>query len=99
MQSDPLTKGVCATDARMYQMVLFQRISGAVVSDTYAGCCDMTGSFGYEKEHAELSIKITQQRLLLALYQTPTAGIVVSNGFSCRHQIADLTRYRPIHAA
>lgn len=78
---------------------LLQRIPGAVVSNTNAGCCDMAGSFSYEKEHAELSIKIAQQRLLPALDQTPSAGIVVSYGFSCRHQIADLTRHRPIHAA
>jgi len=59
----------------------------------------MAGPFGYEKEKAALSINIAQQRLLPALNQTPAEGIVVSNGFSCRHQIADLTRHRPIHAA
>lgn len=78
---------------------LLQRIPGAVVSDTHAGCCGMAGSFGYEKEHAELSIKIAQQRLLPALDKMHQEAIVVTNGFSCRHQIADLSSHRPMHAA
>ena len=78
---------------------LLQRIPGAVVSDTNAGCCGMAGAFGYETEHAELSINIAQQRLLPALNRAPLTAIVVTNGFSCRHQIADLSKRRPIHIA
>lgn len=76
---------------------LLQRIPGSVVSDTNAGCCGMAGSFGYEKEHAELSIKIAQQRLLPVLGKISQNTIVVTNGFSCRHQISGLSNCQPIH--
>lgn len=78
---------------------LLQRIPGAVVSDTHAGCCGMAGSFGYEKEHAQLSRSIAEQRLLPAIKKATPEAIVVSNGFSCRHQINSLSQRRPLHVA
>ncbi|MDD5392908.1 MAG: FAD-linked oxidase C-terminal domain-containing protein [Thiothrix sp.] len=70
---------------------LLQRIPSAVVIDTNAGCCGMAGSFGYEKEHTHLSLSIAKQRLLPAIKKAPPEAIVVSNGFSCRHQINNLS--------
>jgi Fe-S oxidoreductase len=70
---------------------LLARIPNAVVEDSDAGCCGMAGSFGYEKEHAQLSRSIAEQRLLPAISKAPPEAIVVSNGFSCRHQIRDLS--------
>lgn len=61
-----------------------------------AGCCGMAGSFGYEKEHYDLSVTMFNDRLLPALRQAPAAS-VVAPGFSCRCQIADLTRRRALH--
>ena len=78
---------------------LLSRIPGAVVEDTEAGCCGMAGSFGYEVEHAELSRKIASQRLLPRLAIERDDVQVVTNGFSCRHQIADLTDRQPLHIA
>lgn len=78
---------------------LLARIPGAVVSDTEAGCCGMAGAFGYEVEHAELSRKIAGQRLLPSLVKASADTQVVSNGFSCRHQIADLSCKKPKHVA
>ena len=78
---------------------LLARIPNTTVSDTRAGCCGMAGSFGYEKEHAELSRRIATQRLLPALKSLPQEAVVVTNGFSCRHQIHDLSARRPIHVA
>ena len=77
---------------------LLERIPGSVVSDTKAGCCGMAGSFGYEAEHADISRVIAAQRLLPSLNNSPTEAIVVSNGFSCRHQITELANRRSIHA-
>ena len=57
----------------------------------------MAGSFGYEAEHAELSRKIAAERLLPRLAQASKTTQVVANGFSCRHQIADLTDRNPLH--
>jgi FAD/FMN-containing dehydrogenase/Fe-S oxidoreductase len=78
---------------------LLSRIPGAIVEDTEAGCCGMAGSFGYEIEHAEISRKIAEQRLLPRLAQECKETQVVTNGFSCRHQIADLSKRKPLHVA
>lgn len=76
---------------------LLARIPGAVVTDSEAGCCGMAGAFGYEIEHAGFSRKIAGQRLLPRLDKTSGETRVVANGFSCRHQIADLGGQHPIH--
>lgn len=97
-----LVHGHChqkSLDGGQWTQKLLQRIPGAVTTDTAAGCCGMAGTFGYEKEHMELSKKIAQQRLLPKLNETSKQTWVVSNGFSCRHQIADLTTRKPIHIA
>ena len=57
----------------------------------------MAGSFGYEIEHAELSRQIAGQRLLPRLAEASAEVQVVTNGFSCRHQIADLSERHPRH--
>lgn len=76
---------------------LLARIPGAIVSDTDAGCCGMAGAFGYEAEHAELSRIIGGQRLLPRLSQAGVEVRVVANGFSCRHQVADLSDRQSWH--
>ena len=58
-----------------------------------AGCCGMAGSFGFEREHFDLSVKIANLALLPALEAAPDAT-VVAPGTSCRHQIHDLTNAR-----
>jgi FAD/FMN-containing dehydrogenase/Fe-S oxidoreductase len=78
---------------------LLVRIPGADVDDTEAGCCGMAGAFGYEVEHAALSRKIAGQRLLPRLSRAGTDTQIVSNGFSCRHQIGDLSGRKSLHVA
>lgn len=78
---------------------LLLRIPGAIVSDTNAGCCGMAGSFGYDAEHAALSKTIAEQRLLPYLSKAPGDALIISNGFSCRHQITELSNRRPMHVA
>jgi FAD/FMN-containing dehydrogenase/Fe-S oxidoreductase len=60
------------------------------------GCCGMAGSFGFEREHYDLSVQIAQLALLPALEKTPEA-IVAAPGTSCRHQIKDLANRRARH--
>lgn len=60
------------------------------------GCCGMAGSFGFEKEHYELSVAIANLSLLPALAADP-AATVVAPGTSCRHQIKDLAGRRALH--
>ena len=64
------------------------------VPDT--GCCGMAGSFGYEKEHYDLSVAIANLSLLPALAAEPAATLVAS-GTSCRHQIRDLAQRPSLH--
>jgi Fe-S oxidoreductase len=61
-----------------------------------AGCCGMAGSFGYEKEHYDLSVQIANLALIPALAADP-AATVVATGTSCRHQIRDLTGREALH--
>ena len=54
-----------------------------------SGCCGMAGSFGYEKEHYDLSMQIGELVLLPAVRNQPEEVIIAAPGTSCRHQIKD----------
>src|SRR6516162_8336239 len=54
-----------------------------------SGCCGMAGSFGYEKEHFDISMKIGGLVLLPAVRSAPANTIIAAPGTSCRHQIKD----------
>ena len=56
-----------------------------------SGCCGMAGSFGYEKEHYEVSMQIGEQTLFPAVRKASKATCISANGTSCRHQIKDGT--------
>ena len=62
-----------------------------------SGCCGMAGSFGYEKEHYEVSMQVGEQRLFPAIRNTPENVIISANGTSCRHQIKDRTQREAEH--
>ncbi|MAO07801.1 MAG: FAD-binding oxidoreductase [Alteromonas sp.] len=62
-----------------------------------SGCCGMAGSFGYEKEHYEVSMKIGETKLFPAIRKTDASTIIVANGTSCRHQIKDGTQREALH--
>jgi Fe-S oxidoreductase len=63
-----------------------------------SSCCGMAGSFGYEAEHHEMSLKMAEVKLFPALRAAPDA-IVVADGTSCRHQIRDGLGREALHAA
>ncbi len=54
-----------------------------------SGCCGMAGSFGYEKEHYEVSMKIGELVLFPAIRESEEQVIIAAPGTSCRHQIMD----------
>ncbi|MEP6677130.1 MAG: FAD-linked oxidase C-terminal domain-containing protein [Ferruginibacter sp.] len=62
-----------------------------------SGCCGMAGSFGYEKEHYDLSMKIGELVLFPAVRNKKENVIVVAPGTSCRHQIKDGTQTKALH--
>jgi Fe-S oxidoreductase len=78
---------------------LLGRIGGAEVIDLDAGCCGMAGSFGYEKEHYEISRLVGEHRLFPALHARTAPVCVVASGFSCRLQIAHCGDRVALHAA
>jgi len=63
-----------------------------------SSCCGMAGSFGYEASHFDVSMKMAEDSLLPTLRATPDA-IIVADGTSCRHQIADGAQREAIHVA
>ncbi|KWK14957.1 dimethylmenaquinone methyltransferase [Burkholderia stagnalis] len=63
------------------------------------GCCGMSGSFGFNDAHYDLSMKIGEGKLLPLVRQASDDAIVVTNGFSCREQIEDGAGRTPLHIA
>ncbi len=70
---------------------------GDNVCDLDAGCCGMAGSFGYEKEHYEVSRLVGEQRLFPAVRSAPAEAIIVAAGLSCRLQIQHFTGRLALH--
>jgi len=62
-----------------------------------SGCCGMAGSFGYEKEHYDLSMQIGELVLLPVVRQQPDEVIIAAPGTSCRHQIKDGSGKKALH--
>lgn len=57
-----------------------------------SSCCGMAGSFGYEASHYEVSMQMAEYSLLPAIRQADTDTLLIADGTSCRHQIADGTK-------
>ena len=62
-----------------------------------SGCCGMAGSFGYEKEHYGLSMKIGELVLFPTVRKQPPEVIIAAPGTSCRHQVKDGTGRKAQH--
>jgi FAD/FMN-containing dehydrogenase/Fe-S oxidoreductase len=73
--------------------------AGGSFAEIPSGCCGMAGSFGYEAEHFALSQKIGEDRLFPTVRAADAETILIANGFSCRHQIAEATGRQPLHFA
>ena len=67
------------------------------VMEIPSGCCGMAGSFGYEKEHYELSVKIGEMVLFPEVRNASPEKIIAAPGTSCRHQIKDGTGRKALH--
>ena len=80
-------------------LALLSRIPSAGVLDLDAGCCGMAGSFGYHRQHYDVSYAIANRRLLPAVKTMAEGDRLVAAGFSCRHQVRDFSRAAPAHPA
>jgi FAD/FMN-containing dehydrogenase/Fe-S oxidoreductase len=73
--------------------------AGYSVTEVDSGCCGMAGSFGFEREHYDLSVALGNRRLAPAVKAAPAATTVVAPGISCRQQIQHLAGRRALHPA
>ncbi|GAA3741136.1 FAD/FMN-containing dehydrogenase/Fe-S oxidoreductase [Spinactinospora alkalitolerans] len=78
-------------------VALLKRIPGAQVVELDAGCCGMAGSFGFEAEHYDMSMRVGSDRLFPAVEAEDDATVIVATGVSCRQQIAHGTRREAMH--
>jgi Fe-S oxidoreductase len=67
------------------------------VEEIPSGCCGMAGSFGYEKEHYDLSMQVGEMVLFPAVRKADKDVIIAAPGTSCRHQIKDGTGREALH--
>ena len=97
-----LVHGHCHQEATMgmsAEQELFGRLGlDAELLDT--GCCGLAGSFGFEREHDEISRQIAEQaRLLPAVREAGEGTLLIADGFSCKTQIEQLSERRALHTA
>ena len=75
------------------------KLAGFEVSEVDSGCCGMAGSFGFEKEHYDLSLRIGSRRLAPAVKAAASDVEIVAPGISCRQQIEHLSGRKAKHPA
>jgi FAD/FMN-containing dehydrogenase/Fe-S oxidoreductase len=75
------------------------RRMGVEVEPVSGGCCGLAGSFGFEREHYDISMACGEQALLPAVRAAAPSTLVVADGFSCSTQIAHGTGRRALHVA
>ena len=86
-----------ALSSNTYAETILSMPSNFKVQIIDSGCCGMAGSFGYEKEHYELSQQIGEDRLFPSLRGLDSNALVSASGTSCRHQIKDGVNKTALH--
>jgi Fe-S oxidoreductase len=78
---------------------VLQRIPGLEVQAVGGSCCGMAGTFGYEAEHYDVSMRMAERTLLPAVRDAGEDVLLVADGFSCQHQIHGATGRTARHVA
>ncbi|MGE5172186.1 MAG: FAD-binding and (Fe-S)-binding domain-containing protein [Rudaea sp.] len=94
-QRRALVHGHChqkAFDAMDATLAMLRFIPGLAVEAIESSCCGMAGAFGYATRHYDVSLRMAELALLPAVRDAPEDTLIVADGTSCRHQIADGTR-------
>lgn len=86
-----------ALSSNQYSLKMMSIPANTVVHEIDCGCCGMAGSFGYEKEHYELSMRIGELSLFPAVRAATPQTIIAASGTSCRSQIHDGTGRIALH--
>jgi Fe-S oxidoreductase len=74
-------------------------VPGLEVETIESSCCGMAGAFGYEARHYDVSMTMAEAALLPKVRAADAATLVVADGTSCRHQIADGAGREAMHVA
>jgi Fe-S oxidoreductase len=74
-------------------------IPGLEVESIESSCCGMAGAFGYDAKHYDVSMQMAEAALLPRIRAVALDTLIVANGTSCRHQVADGTQRRALHVA
>jgi Fe-S oxidoreductase len=74
-------------------------VPGLEVETIDSSCCGMAGSFGYEASHYDVSMKMAEAALLPRVRGAGADALLVADGTSCRHQIADGAGKKAVHVA
>jgi Fe-S oxidoreductase len=74
-------------------------LPGYAVREVDSSCCGMAGSFGYEAEHYDISLKMGERRLFPTVREQGEAVIIAAAGVSCRQQIKHGTGRQALHPA
>jgi len=97
--SKALLHGHCHEKALIGSRFLKETMAMAyAVEEIDSGCCGMAGSFGFEKEHYDVSMAIGGRRLFPAVEKNP-AAVIVAPGVSCRQQVEHATGRKVLHPA
>jgi Fe-S oxidoreductase/FAD/FMN-containing dehydrogenase len=76
---------------------MLKLIPNCAVEEVESGCCGMAGAFGYETEHYEMSIALSEMYLAPTVRSASPETIIAAPGTSCREQIAHTTNRRALH--
>jgi Fe-S oxidoreductase len=87
-------KALSSVDSSVNMLSLPENYTVKVVP---SGCCGMAGSFGFEKEHFDISMQIGELVLFPAVREQEQDTIIAAPGTSCRHQIKDGTGKKAMH--
>jgi Fe-S oxidoreductase len=79
-------------------LAALRRVPELTVRPIASSCCGMAGVFGYQAETQAVSHAMAEAGLLPAIRAAAPADIIVADGTSCRHQIADLSGRTAIHS-
>ncbi|TCZ61381.1 FAD-binding and (Fe-S)-binding domain-containing protein [Roseicella aquatilis] len=79
-------------------VAMLSLVPGLKVMPITSSCCGMAGSFGYEAENLAVSKAMAELSLLPAVRAAPADHLIVADGTSCRHQIADLSGRTALHS-
>ena len=78
-------------------LALLGRLPGVRLQPVESSCCGMAGSFGYEREHYDLSLKLAELTLAPAVRAAPEQALICASGTSCREQIRHTTGRLAMH--